>query len=478
MVGEGDFVNLSGIVQFLSTYLGPFVLVLGVLVFVHELGHFLVAKAMGVRVLRFSLGFGPRLAGVTVGETDYRLSLLPLGGYVKMAGDENGEATGAPGEFLSSPWWARALIAVAGPASNVLFAFVFAWAALVVGLRYPDYPPIVHGSARSTIADSLGVHSGDRIAAVNDSTVTSWQSFLHLLFDEDALGQGPSASWPRTVRFAGAAGETTVRVDETTAVRLAQAIQPAHPPVVGNAIVNLPAYQAGMQAGDSIVAIAGTRVSTYEDLAEIIHASVDKPLTIDLVRRGRPVRVTVKPISQEVAGGPAIGMIGIEPRTTSMVYVQALSPLEAAKAAGPLVVAYTGQIIKGLGRTLTHVQQARDALTGPIGIAQMAASAATKGISELLSLAMIISLSLALMNVLPVPILDGGHIAFAIYEGVARRPLSLNAQLAFQRVGLALIGLLFVFVIMNDTVRLVERSRAVRTDTRAPSPSPATVPSR
>jgi regulator of sigma E protease len=464
----------TGFLSPIATYVAPLILVLGLLVFVHELGHFLVAKLLGVRVLRFSMGFGPRLAGVTVGGTEYRISALPLGGYVKMAGDETGEVTGQPGEFLTSPWWVRALIAVAGPVANVITAFVLLWVTLVIGLPQPDNEPLVQRAEAGGIADSLGIASGDRIVAVGDSTVTSWQGFLHLLFDES---DGPAKTWPQTVRFNGTRGVRSVRLTEPMAERLADAIQPGYPPVIGNVVVNLPAYRAGFETGDSIVAIAGRRVHTYQDVADVIHGSLGRPLTIEFVRRGKPLHVTVTPISQEAAGGPRSGMIGIEPMPSKMQYVRPVPVLKAAPAAARWIVLLTGQIVEGLWRIVLHAREARDSLTGPIGIAQSAASFARQGMGVLLVFAAFIGVSLALFNLLPIPVLDGGHIAFAAYEGIARRPLSVRAQLLLQRAGLAFIGSLFVFVIMNDTIHLVERHRAVHAD-QSGSPPPVSTPTR
>ncbi len=461
--------------QFLTDNLLPFVLVLGFLVFVHELGHFLMAKALGIKVLRFSMGFPPRAFGIQIGETDYCISWLPLGGYVKMAGDEQDSSTGAAGEFLTAAWWRRALIAVAGPGSNIIWAYVIIWAALVTGVPEPDSPAVVYLRNASPLADSLGVVSGDRIASVGGTAVQSMSEFI------DALDDTPGMpAWPREFVLRGDAGEKRLRLDEPTAVRLAMAIQPAHAPVIGNVLVNQPAYLAGLRAGDSLVAIAGTPVRTFEDAAEIIHAGLGKTLTVSFVRPGsaRTQEVRVKPVSALAAGAQTetdYGMIGLEPRPFTQVRIYKSTPAEAFGGAWRYLVNVTATIVEGLGRTLFHLKDAGSSLTGPIGIAQMAATYARRGLDMLMQFTAFIGVTLAVMNILPLPVLDGGHIAMALYEGLMRRPLSMKAQLAFQRVGLALIGTLFVFVILADTVHLVQRQIAVHQTNRGGAP-PAAAP--
>ncbi len=463
-------------VSFILQYLVPFALVLGFLVFVHELGHFLMAKAMGVKVIRFSMGFPPRAFGIKIGDTDYCVSWLPLGGYVKMAGDEQDSVTGGEGEFLTATWWRRALIAVAGPGSNIIWAYIIIWIALVIGIPEADTDAIVHLRGTSAVAESLGVASGDRIVSVAGTPVDSWFGFV------DQLGNDPASTspqWPRAFVFAGAGGERSLTLDETTAGRLAMAIQPAHAPVIGNVLVNQPAYLAGLRSGDSLVAIAGTPVRTFEDAADVIHASAGKKLAVDFVRpgAGAPQRVTMTPVSEIAIGGTHdVGIVGIEPRPFTRTRVHRTTPWDATSDAGRYLVSVTTTIVQGLGRTIFHIREAGSSLTGPIGIAQMAATYAQRGIDMLLQFTAFIGVTLAVMNILPLPLLDGGHIAMALYEGVMRRPLSQKAQMAFQRVGLALIGSLFVFVILADTVHLVQRQIAVHQTNKAGAPASTTTP--
>lgn len=459
--------------SFLMQNVVPFVLVLGFLVFVHELGHFLMAKAMGVKVIRFSMGFPPRAFGITVGGTDYCISWLPLGGYVKMAGDEQDQVTGASGEFLTAAWWRRALIAVAGPGSNIIWAYVIIWAALVVGVPEPDSDAVVHLRTASRLADSLGVVSGDRIVSVGGTTVNSMSEFLDALDDEPGM-----KPWPREFVLNGNGSERRFTLDEETAGRLAMAIQPAHAPVIGNVLVNQPAYLAGLRSGDSLVAIGGKPVRTFEDAAEIIHGGLGKTLAVSFVRPGgtQLQQVTVKPVSALAAGAQTktdYGMIGLEPRPFTRVRLYQSTPVEAFGGAWRYLVNVTATIVQGLGRTLFHIKDAGSSLTGPIGIAQMAATYAQRGIDMLLQFTAFIGVTLAVMNILPLPVLDGGHIALALYEGLMRRPVSMKAQIAFQRVGLALIGTLFVFVILADTVHLVQRQIAVHHTNRGGTPPAA-----
>ncbi|MDZ7372855.1 MAG: RIP metalloprotease RseP [candidate division KSB1 bacterium] len=341
-----------------------FIIVLGVLIFVHEFGHFLAAKAVGIRVERFSLGFPPRLIGKKIGDTDYCISAIPFGGYVKMAGmiDESLDTDsikGEPWEFMSKPLWARFLAIFSGPLMNLLLAIV------VFGLL--------------AYWAGVGVPVG---------------------------------------------------------------------PVVGEVQPGMPAEKAGFQPGDHIVEIDGQRISSWEQLTRVIHASAGKPLTIIRQRNGNIDTVSVTPVKDAVQG---IGLIGIAPQMRT----ERVGPLRALASGA----SYCWYLSKLLGRSLALMATGqvswREGLGGPVRIAQMAGESARRGFSSFLAFLGFISLNLGWINLLPVPALDGGHLVLLLIEGVSRRPVSNKVRVIVQQIGMALLIAIMILAVINDLIRIL-----------------------
>ncbi|HEY2923999.1 MAG TPA: RIP metalloprotease RseP [Candidatus Eisenbacteria bacterium] len=424
-------------------------LVLGVLVFVHELGHFLVAKWLGVRVLSFSIGMGPRLFGFTRGGTDYRISMLPLGGFVRMAGDspEAQDRQGQPYEFLEKPWWARALITAAGPIANLLLAFLINVAVYLIGIRTPDFPSTVGRVGPGSIAQSVGVREWDRIETFDGRPAGTMRQ-LATAVDRAVRSKG-SDEVPLTVVRGGSRVE--LRVPRPDAARLAKELDWNTGTVIGRVFLGLPAYQAGLREGDEILSVDGERVSNWNDLSARIRRSPDTPLDIQVRRGSQVFSITVKTTPDSV--------IGISlPETITTVE---RFPLPEALSLGVRQTWYaTSQIYKGLWSFVTNPIRLSSSVAGPIAIAQVAREQARSGLDQLLSFASFISVALMAMNLLPIPILDGGHVLFALLEGIRRRPLSFRTQAAFQRIGLAVLGGLVIFSFANDLTRVSQRKRA------------------
>jgi regulator of sigma E protease len=424
-------------------------LVLGVLVFVHELGHFLAAKWLGVQVLSFSIGMGPRLFGFRRGGTDYRLSLLPLGGFVRMAGDspDAQDRQGQPYEFLEKPWWARALITAAGPFANLVLAFVINIAVYLIGVRTPDFPSTVGPVAPHSIVQSIGVHEWDHIVELDGSPARTMRQ-LATAVDHVVGAKGPDKV-PLTVERGGKT--ETLLLDRRDAARLASELDWNTGTVVGRVFVGLPAYQAGLREGDEILSVNGERVGNWAELSSRIRKSPDSALDLKIRRGSQRFSVTVKSTPDSVIGISLPETITILERF----------PFREAVWLGMRQTLYAaGQIYQGLWSFATNPIRLSSSVAGPIAIAQVARDQARSGLDQLLSFASFISVALMAMNLLPIPILDGGHVLFAVLEGIRRRPLSFKTQAAFQRVGLAVLGGLVIFSFANDLTRVSQRRRA------------------
>jgi regulator of sigma E protease len=435
----------------------PGVVLLGLVIFVHELGHFVVAKWRGVKVLRFSLGFGPALLRVTRGETEYRLSWVPLGGYVQMAGDspdEDGSMPTGPEEFLSHPWAGRLLIAAAGPAANLVTAFLVMVLVGMVGVSYPDYPNVVGPVADTSAAHAAGLREGDRVIAVAGRPVASWIG-IFLTASKHAKSE------PLTLSVARHDSVLQLSLPpERREPVLVGLHRPPDPPVVGSVVTGMPAYKAGLQEGDRILAVNGQPVHTWDELPIALRGRVDQPVRLRVERRGRPFELTVTPINPEGRRGSDDARIGIE-APHSAVFVERHGPLESlvlgSRATGALVVNVYG----GMWLTMTRPLYYREYLGGPLFIAQAASEQAKRGFDSYLQFLAMIHIAIMAFNLLPIPVLDGGHIALALVQAVRGQALTARAYLRFQKVGLVVIGALFIVILANDPLRLLQRQRAL-----------------
>ncbi len=400
-------------------------LILGVLVFVHELGHFLVAKWLGVRVLSFSIGMGPRVFGFTRGGTDYRISLLPLGGYVKMAGEttEGDERTGDPAEFLEKPWWARALISVAGPAANLVFALFVYIGLYLVGITTTDYSAHVGTVKPGSPAERAGLQGGDLFVSW-DGTPAATMASLSDALDRTAGAKGATAPIALAINRDGT--PMTLQLPRSDALKVAEGIEWGTDTEIGKVLIGLPAYAAGLRNGDRVVRIDGKPVTTWNELARALRAKPDAVVALEASREGQFFTVEVRTTPE--------GFVGISPPEL-MTYRQTFPPGRAVMLGFQQTFATVGQIYAGLWALVANPGRLGESVAGPIAISQVAQQTAASGVNELIRFGAFISLALMAMNLLPIPILDGGHILFSIIEGVRRRPLSERTQMAFQRVG-------------------------------------------
>ncbi|KPJ59915.1 MAG: hypothetical protein AMJ46_09080 [Latescibacteria bacterium DG_63] len=431
------------------------VVVLGVLVFVHELGHYTGAKALGVRILKFSLGFGPELVGFTARGTRYVIAALPLGGFVKMAGDspEATDRTGEGDEFYSKPWWARLIIAVSGPGMNLFFAFLACTAMYLVGIRFLDFESVVGRVEPRSVATQYGFADGDRILSVDGERVRSWSEFIAGV---------SSAATDSFVTIVVQRENSRITIPVHLADReelLDEIAPPSNPPVIGSVSVGLPAYERGLKVGDKIVSVDGIDVKTWDELAELIHERPEREVILVVEREARSFELSITPLSQKVEGVGEVGLIGISPPVTAYgtLKAQGFEVVSLAAASTGRMLAHT---YSGLLKLALRPKQLGKSIAGPVTIVQMSGDQARRGLGNLLYFAAFVSIALVVVNLLPIPILDGGHVIFCIIEGVRGRALSTSKQMILQRVGLTIVGALILFAFWVDFGRIIQRGRA------------------
>jgi regulator of sigma E protease len=426
--------------------------VLGIMIFVHEWGHFVAAKFFGVRVDVFSFGFGPRLFGVKRGDTDYRVSALPFGGYVRMAGDNVvEERTGADYEYLSKPRWQRVVIAIAGPAMNVLLAFLIFWGIYgLVGVPFetdlrqpadvvaiPANPPVVSG-----------VQPGDRIIAVNGEKTPTWEKVLSLVNKAT-----PGSTLSITVQRGESQQSFAVPIPNKVISADSLVGYPKLPPVVDDVVIGFPAEKAGLKGGDMVVSIDGKPVLTWYQLVDEVHLSGGRPIEFVVRRDGKDISLAITPVQGMSSDGQSVFQIGVSPKTRDGFERE--GPISAAKDATIetyLNMRQITQVISGLFSGKVSIRE----LQGVVGIARVSGQAAQRGPLTLLGLMAVISLNLGLLNLFPIPVLDGGHVLLLAVEGILRRDLSVAVKERFVQVGLVFLLGIFAFVMYSDILKLVQ----------------------
>ena len=423
----------------LQIFLGLFIL--GVLVMIHELGHFLVAKAFKVHVLAFSIGFGKALIKKTVGDTEYRLSAIPFGGYIHMAGEHPEDEHGIePGDFNEKPIWQRACIAVAGPFANIVFSMLFLWVMFVVGVEKPQYMmhTTIGGVVKSSPAQQAGFMPGDSIVSINRHSVTTWSDVQKELVPQTA---------PLIVVVLRNAAIDTVLFDVP---RISGRGLPKYPSagllpslsaLVGGVSSGSPAQKAGLQQKDSIIAINGKTVVSWYQLTDNIMAydSASGPLVFTVRRNGTTLDIPVIPQYKADVKRYQVGMAAARPATVSVRY----SVIAAVPATLEKTWEYTIMIFDVLAK-LFEKQVSPQQLAGPIGIVQMSGVIALGGLSPILDFMALIGINLGVLNLMPLVITDGGLLLFLLIEGIRRKPLSLKLQMQINRVAIIFFIALFV----------------------------------
>ena len=434
-------------------FLGPFfwvVILLGVMILIHELGHFWAALSVGVRVETFSIGFGPRLFGFRRGETDFRISAVPFGGYVRMFGEQPGEETASdPRSFQSKARWQRAIVIVAGPLMNVLLAI-----ALVTGLYMYGFPkeapssdPVISSVAPGSPAESAGLHSGDRIVQIGGKRNPSWQDVL----TEEALNANHSI--PVQVRR----GKEELRFDVTPRMDAKEGIGVAGwrgDVQVAEVSKGSPASAAGLKPGDLFVDVNGQPVESVLTVQQAITRSNGKPVELTLMRNNQVQKISVTP-EASTANSRLPWRIGIGFRMPVQLVKLPLGP---ALVESLRFNRQNATMIFQVLRSIVAHRVSPKTLSGPIGIAQMSSEAAQEGPSSFLGLMAVVSLNLAIFNLLPIPILDGGTLLLLMIEMLMQREMSIQVKETVFKLGFVFLMMVVVFVIYNDISRILTRS--------------------
>lgn len=425
--------------------------VLGFMILIHEWGHYAAAKLVGVRVEVFSIGFGKRLLGFRRGETDYRISALPFGGYVKMSGENPmDERTGDPAEFLSHPRWHRFIIAIAGPAMNVLLAIGLLTGIYMVNYEFPIYleqPAVLAWIKPGSAAANAGLQAGDKIVGVDGIENPTWEQL------EPKIWLSPNQPVQVTVQRGTATFEKTIVPKPITSSEVGSAGWfPNSPVTVGVVEPDMPAAKAGIKQGDHVVAIDGRPINHIEAMIEELQQTKDKPVELTISRDGKEFNVGVTPMLAKTEDpNEKRYRIGFsnqpQMKTSQLPFVQAVNRSLADNKKDSMLIL---ELMKKLVERKVSIRT----ISGPIGIAQDTGEAAeAKGWSPLLMLSAAISLNLGIFNLLPIPILDGGVILLLLIEGFMRRDISLRIKERIYQAAFVFLVLFAVMVIYNDIAK-------------------------
>ena len=441
-----------------------FLIVLGVLVAFHEFGHFLAARWVGVKVLKFSLGFGPKIFGRTIGDTEYLVSAVPLGGYVKLYGEDASETISDEDQrqsFSHQSLPHKMLIVGAGPGFNFILTYVIftIWLAAGSPLFVPtfkDITPQVEAIKAGSPAELAGFKVGDRIIRANEEEISTYNE----------LSEAVQQSHGRTMTI------DILRKEQIKTLLIKPDSQPnpknpdepiyllgieAYAPLVGDVMPNTPAQEAGLQGEDRIIEIDGQPISTWSEMTEIVRNSPGQPLAMKIQRKDEIVTATVTPASEESItddGEPqVIGKIGIM-----------LAGRSIMKASSPFMAPYEGLVATWKWAELTVIgvyklivgEISTKNIGGPIMIASVSGEHAEQGISNLIFLIAVLSMNLGILNLLPIPILDGGHLFFFACEAILGRPLGERSREVAQQVGLVLLFSIMIYATWNDISRLLQ----------------------
>jgi len=446
-----------------------FVMIFGILVFLHELGHFLVAKYTGIRVEVFSLGFGPRLVGWRHGATDYRISLVPLGGYVKMLGEEGemelvadprdaapeseepaADAAPPPDAFSAKTRWQRFLVMVAGGVMNLILAVLILAGVNMAGREEPAFlgeTPRLAGPVEGSPAAAAGLEPGDTVVAVDGTPTTNWESLQQVVLFN------PGRTLTFTVEREGERLDLPVNVtlppkelpQARYRIGYAGLGSPAYDVRIWRVVAGSPAERAGLQEGDFLLAAAGEPILDREDVARIVSARPGETIAIKVRRGDAIMELTATPEDRD-----GKGLLGVD--TGPVLSLRQYSPLAALKASVGQNIERVGMFFTVLGKLLTGGLSVR-AISGPVDIFIFSGAALRRGWIPYLDLMALFSLQLGILNLLPVPFLDGGHIAVLGIEGVLRRDLSVRLKERILQIGFVGLILLMGLVLYSDIAK-------------------------
>jgi len=426
-----------------------FFVVLGILVIVHELGHFFAAKSIGVRVDKFSIGFWPKLFGIKRGETEYMVSLIPWGGYVKIAGQEEPEGEKPEHhELCSRGKLQRLYVYVAGPFANLALAVVLFPFIYMLGISVPAYvdqPATVGWVQKDSPASEAGIISGDRIVEVMGTSTPTWEDALM------EIASRPNQEITMLVERGGQRTALSLKVAEESNYGAGViGVEPPMPPIIERVASDRPADKAGLRSGDLVLSIDGERISDWMQLRDAIKGCDGRPLTTRLRRDGAMLTLEVLPEFSEELDSYAVGIAAPGHPTKTVKYSYGRAIYKGAER----LVSTIHLTLKVLRRLVTG-QASIKSLGGPIMIARVSGQYARAGTTPLLQLIAFLSIQLFILNLLPIPVLDGGHVMFLGIETATKRPVSLKFKEISTRIGFAVLIGFMLFVSYNDVLRLL-----------------------
>jgi regulator of sigma E protease len=440
-----------------------FIVAIGILVTFHECGHFWMARWLGVRVLQFSVGFGKPLLKFKKDHTQYVIAALPIGGYVKMLDEREGEVSEAdkPFAFNRQPLWARFLIVLAGPLANFVFAILAYWVVYMVGIT--GVVPIVGEVAPHSIAAEAGLLPGEEIVSIDGVNTRTWSQVYKQLMgrigSEGSL-EIKTQSDNRIKSYQLAISKWELKSDRPDLLHSLgiTGFHPPIPPIIEDVKELEPAAQAGVQAGDVITAVNGKPITDWKGFSDVVTRSINIPVRLTIDRQGQTVDIVFKPRARETDTGEVVGFAGLVAKHVEMpkelLRLERLNPL-AAFVAG---VQKTGEFIhltfRIIGKMVTG-ELGLKTISGPISIAQGAGESVTVGLQYYLGFLALISISLGVLNLLPIPILDGGHLLYYVIELIMGKPVPDKIQLIGFQIGVALLIILMTIAFYNDIMRLL-----------------------
>ncbi len=445
-----------------------FIIALGILISIHEYGHFWVARKVGIKVLRYSIGFGKPLWKRTgkIDNTEFVVAAIPLGGYVKMLDEREGSVAVAEQHraFNRQPLWARSAVVIAGPLANFLLAILAYWVVMMIGIS--GVAPLIGAPVPDSAAERAGFVFEDRIVAVNNNPTQTWTdariALLESSFGDDAVLQVEveQADGQRQVRQLPVTQDQMLKSDGDAVANLGfRTWWPEVDPIVGDLVAGGAADLAGLQIGDKVVSVDAQPIRTWRELVDTVQPNADVALALVVERAGSMLELTMTPTPFDV-GERVVGRIGIM-ETQS----QTLSNKSEVTVRYPPAAAFGEAIkrtwnmsvltIRMLGKLVVG-QASLDNISGPISIAQYAGQSASIGIDHYINFIALISISLAVLNLLPIPMLDGGHLVYFAAEAVRGKPVSEQVQIWGQQLGIVVLGGLMFVAFYNDIWRLAQ----------------------
>ena len=419
------------------------IIAFGLMIFVHELGHFLMARSFKVGIERFSIGFGKAIWTTEKNGIQYRLGWIPLGGYVKMQGENPEEEISVDKEntFLGKPWWKRALIAFSGPFANLLFGLLLFIIAFMLPQKQEDLVPVIQ-NAKGIWAETFS--PADSIISVNGKPIKGFQEFLVSLSEKK----------PNTISYFHNGQKTVLEVAPSQVDSLIKSLEPKVDTTIGEVFTGMPAWRAGLKPGDKVLAVDSVNVSNWYEMREKIVGSKNDEVLLTILRDGKILQRKIA-LEENVSMGDQ-KMIGIS-QYMPVKSVNRYNPLQAISYGTQSTISFIVMNYVGLYKLISKPEQLKNNLGGPVMIATMGQQVAQRSFSSLIIFLASISLILMIMNLLPIPVLDGGHIFFAFLEGIFGKPVPIKVQAFLQRVGFAILLLLMFYAFYADISKLLIR---------------------